>query len=53
MALGTVHGDDPAHYQLTIKVADVPKEQLVSAMKKLNLELLDARECSWSQCEGG
>jgi acetoin utilization protein AcuB len=53
VALGTVHGDDPAHYQLTIKVADVPKDQLVSAMKRLNLELLDARECSWSQCEGG
>jgi acetoin utilization protein AcuB len=53
VALGTVHGDDPAHYQLTIKVADVPKDQLVSAMEKLNLEMLDARECSWSQCEGG
>jgi acetoin utilization protein AcuB len=53
VALGTVHGDDPAHYQLTIKVADVPLGQLVAAMKRLGLEMLDARECSWSQCRAG
>jgi acetoin utilization protein AcuB len=53
VALGTVHGDDPAHYRLTIKVADVPQDQLVAAMKDLDLEVLDARECSWSQCESG
>jgi acetoin utilization protein AcuB len=53
VALGTVHGDDPAHYRLTIKVADVPQDQLVAAMKKLDLEVLDARECSWSQCKTG
>ncbi len=51
VALGTVHGDDPAHYRLTIKVADVPQDQLVAAMEKLDLEVLDARECSWSQCQ--
>jgi acetoin utilization protein AcuB len=53
VALGTVHGDDPAHYRLTIKVADVPQDRLVAAMKKLDLEVLDARACSWSQCEAG
>jgi acetoin utilization protein AcuB len=53
VALGTIHGDDPAHYQLTIKVADVPLDQLVAAMKRLGLEMLDARECSWSQCRAG
>jgi acetoin utilization protein AcuB len=53
VALGTVHGDDPAHYHLTFKVADVPQDQLVAAMKKLDLEVLDVRECSWSQCETG
>jgi acetoin utilization protein AcuB len=53
VALGTVHGDDPAHYRLTFKVADVSQDQLVTAMKNLDLEVLDARECSWSQCETG
>jgi acetoin utilization protein AcuB len=53
VALGTVHGDDPAHYRLTFKVADVSQDQLVAAMKNLDLEVLDARECSWSQRETG
>jgi acetoin utilization protein AcuB len=53
VALGTVHGDDPAHYRLTFKVADVSQDQLVAAMEELDLEVLDARECSWSQCETG
>jgi acetoin utilization protein AcuB len=53
VALGTVHGDDPAHYQLTIKVADVSMDQLVAGMKPLGVEVLDARECSWSQCRVG
>jgi acetoin utilization protein AcuB len=53
VALGTVHGDDPAHYRLTFKVADVSQDQLVAAMEGLDLEVLDARECSWSQCESG
>jgi acetoin utilization protein AcuB len=51
VALGTVHGEDPAHYQLTFKVQDVTADQLVAAMEDLGLEVLDARECSWSQCE--
>lgn len=53
VALGTVHGDDPAHYHLTFKVADVSEENLVEAMEKLNLEVLDSRTCSWSGCEAG
>jgi acetoin utilization protein AcuB len=53
VALGTVHGEDPAHYQLTFKVQDVSMDQLIAAMEKLNLEVLDTRECSWSQCEVG
>jgi len=50
VALGTVHGDDPAHYRLTFKVQDVSTDQLVAVMEKLNLEVLDSRECSWSEC---
>jgi acetoin utilization protein AcuB len=49
VALGTVHGDDPAHYQLTFKVADVPEEQLVAKMEELDLEVRDHRMCSWSE----
>jgi len=44
MALSTIMGEDPTNCQLTIKVADVPTEQLVSAMEDLDLKVLDVRE---------
>lgn len=44
LALGTIKGDDPTNYQLTVKVADVPLEQLVSTMENLDLKMLDMRE---------
>jgi len=46
LALGTIMGEDPTNRLLTIKVADVPEEELVAAMRELNLEILDARYCS-------
>jgi acetoin utilization protein AcuB len=48
VALGTVVGEDPAHYQLTIKVSDVSLDQLVAKMEDLCLEVLDARVYSWT-----
>jgi len=44
MALSTIMGEDPTNCQLTVKVADVPTEQLVSAMEDLGLKVLDVRE---------
>jgi len=44
VALGTIMGEDPTNYQLTIRVADVPSEQLVSAMEDLGMKVLDVRE---------
>ena len=44
LALGTIKGEDPTNYQLTVKVADVPLEQLVSTMEDLDLKMLDMRE---------
>ena len=46
LALGTIMGEDPTNYKLTVKVADVPQEQLVSAMNTLGLEILDERYCT-------
>lgn len=46
LALGTIMGEDPTNRLLTIKVADVPEEELVAAMRELNLEILDARYCN-------
>ena len=50
-ALGTIPGEDPAQYQLTIKVTGVPREQLVSTMQELGAEVLDSRFCSWAECQ--
>jgi len=50
IALGTIMGEDPTNRQLTIKVTDVPKEQLVSAMEDLGMKVLDARFCSLPAC---
>jgi len=44
VALGSIHGDDPAHYKLTIKVTDVPMDELTAKMEELELEVLDVRE---------
>ena len=44
LALGTIKGEDPTNYQLTVKVADVSLEQLVSTMEDLDLKMLDMRE---------
>jgi acetoin utilization protein AcuB len=50
IALGTIMGEDPTNRQLTIKVTDIDKEQLVSTMKDLGLEILDARHCTVPGC---
>jgi acetoin utilization protein AcuB len=50
IAQGTIMGEDPTNRQLTIKVADVPEEQLVSAMEELGLKILDARYCTLPGC---
>jgi len=50
IALGTIMGEDPTNRQLTIKVTDVPEEQLVSAMEGLGMKVLDARFCSLPSC---
>jgi acetoin utilization protein AcuB len=44
VALGRFLGKDPATSIVTIKVEDVPAEELVSAMHGLGMEVLDARE---------
>jgi acetoin utilization protein AcuB len=50
MALGTVMSDDPAKYELTVRVADVPEEQLISAMQDLGMQILDTRFCTTPAC---
>lgn len=50
-ALGTIPGEVPTQYQLTIKVTGVPREQLVSTMQELGAEVLDSRFCSWAECQ--
>lgn len=49
VALGTTPAEDTAHCQLTLRVTDVPEEQLVSAVKDVGAEVLDARFCRWSE----
>jgi acetoin utilization protein AcuB len=44
IALGAMMGEDPTNRELMIKVAEVPGEQLVSAMENLGLKILDVRE---------
>jgi acetoin utilization protein AcuB len=44
LALGTFWGDDPTTALVTVKVEDVPAEQLEAAMHELGLEVLDTRE---------
>jgi acetoin utilization protein AcuB len=44
LALGSFLGDDPTTAKVTVKVVDVPADQLEAAMKELGLEILDIRE---------
>ena len=47
LALGTIRAEDPAHYQLTVKVADVEKDPLLDELREIDiddLEILDVRE---------
>lgn len=44
LALGTFLGDDPTTAVVTVKVVDVPADQLEAAMQDLGLEILDTRE---------
>ncbi|MDY7078884.1 MAG: CBS and ACT domain-containing protein [Chloroflexota bacterium] len=46
LALGSIMGEDPTNYELTVKVADVPEEHLVSAMDDLGMKMLDVRFCT-------
>jgi acetoin utilization protein AcuB len=43
LALGTFLGDDPTTGVVTVKVEDVPADQLEAAMHELGLEVLDSR----------
>ena len=44
LALGSFLGDDPTTGIVTVKVVDVPADQLEAAMQDLGLEILDSRE---------
>ena len=44
LAMGTFLGDDPTTAVVTVKVVDVPADQLEAAMQELGLEILDSRE---------
>ena len=50
LALGTLMSDGSNSRQLTIRVTDVPEEQLVAVMEDLGLETLDARYCTTPTC---
>jgi acetoin utilization protein AcuB len=44
LALGTFLGDDPTTAVVTVKVKDVPVDQLEAAMQDLGLKILDSRK---------
>ena len=44
LALGSFLGDDPTTAIVTVKVVDVPADQLEAAMQELGLEIVDTRE---------
>ncbi len=46
ISLGTFLGEDPTNSLVTVKVADVPEDRLVTEMKVLALEITDARTCA-------
>jgi acetoin utilization protein AcuB len=43
LALGTFLGDDPTTGVVTVKIEDVPLEQIEAAIEEMDLELLDTR----------
>jgi len=43
LSLGSLLGDDPSTGVVTVKVEDVPAEELEAAMRALDLEILDSR----------
>ena len=49
MALGSMFSDDPSRSQVTVKVDDVPADQLIAAMNDLDLHVLDVREIEQSE----
>jgi acetoin utilization protein AcuB len=44
ISLGTFLGEDPAEGLLTVKVAEVPQDQLVEALETPEMKLVDSRE---------
>jgi len=45
ISLGTFLGEDRANRLITVKVTDVPEDQLVAEMKAQALEVVDSRTC--------
>ena len=50
MALGTMMSVDLVNYELMLRVADVPEEELISAVQGLDMKVLDARFCTTPDC---
>ena len=44
IGLGTFVGDDPSNRLITVKVAELGQDELVSAMEALGMEIVDVRE---------
>jgi len=44
VSLGTFLGDDPTSRLITVKVSEIGRDKLVSAMEALGMEIVDARE---------
>ncbi|HHS98287.1 MAG TPA: CBS domain-containing protein [Chloroflexi bacterium] len=52
LALGTLMGEDPSTREVTIRVADVNKEDLTTALQALgeDIRIVDARLCTLTEC---
>ena len=50
IAQGTLMGEDPTNRLLTIKVKDIPQEDLVATIQGLGLKILDVRYCTTPGC---
>lgn len=44
ISLGTFYGEDPSTAEITVKVEDVSKDELLKAMQGIAVEILDVRE---------
>jgi acetoin utilization protein AcuB len=44
VSLGTFLGDDPTSRLITVKVSEIGRDKLVSAMEALGMEIVDVRE---------